>query len=148
MNDNINNIYIYDEGDHIYNIYIKKQGIIKSLRNNSYEKSKREKDPTHYYYHIDYDDGSFNTYVNINDFIQINNIKINDLDNNITYSNYLPGHRFICKSNNKNGTIRYLRNDSYEISSRKSNSNHYYYSVDFDDGTFETYIHGINLLLV
>lgn len=47
--------------------------------------------------------------------------------------------RFINTLNNKKGTICYLRDDSYEKSLRKINSNHFCYSVDYDDGTFETY---------
>ena len=41
---------------------------------------------------------------------------------------------------NKIGTVRNLRNDSLEKMSRTTNPNHYYYHVDFDDGTFETYL--------
>jgi hypothetical protein len=41
---------------------------------------------------------------------------------------------------NKLGTVNYLRDDSTEQASRKADSTHYYYSVTFDDGTFETYL--------
>lgn len=43
-------------------------------------------------------------------------------------------------SSNKIGTVKALRNDSFEKMSRNTNPNHYYYHVDFDDGTFETYL--------
>ena len=41
--------------------------------------------------------------------------------------------------------MRNLRDDSHEKFIRQSDPTHYYYNVDFDDGTFETYIHGKNL---
>jgi len=41
---------------------------------------------------------------------------------------------------NKLGTVKYLRNDSLEQMKRAADPNHYYYHVDFDDGTFETYL--------
>jgi hypothetical protein len=41
---------------------------------------------------------------------------------------------------NKIGTVEYLRDDSTEQASRKTDSTHYYYCVSFADGTFETYL--------
>lgn len=49
-------------GDKILNIYTNKKGIIRRLRDDEYEKLQRKNDPTHYYYYVDYDDGSFETY--------------------------------------------------------------------------------------
>lgn len=53
----------YYPGDKIFDICRKKKGIIRRLRDDTYEKSQIESDPTHYYYYIDYDDGTFDTYV-------------------------------------------------------------------------------------
>lgn len=41
---------------------------------------------------------------------------------------------------NKVGTVEYLRDDSTEQASRKTDPTHYYYCVSFVDGTFETYL--------
>lgn len=160
-----NTKYIYSIGEQIYDIYKKKSGIVKYLRNDSHEKSTRQYDPTHYYYFIEYDDGDFDTYVSVKNFIlreekynnKINkNIKYNEPidsidsglmfdDYSFDYKNFLQGQRFRCISSKKFGTVRNLRNDSREIFMRQSDSKHYYYHVDFDDGTFETYIHGMYL---
>ena len=45
---------------------------------------------------------------------------------------------FFTKKITKTGTINYLRNDSWE---KKNNhpSGKFYYSVNYDDGSFETY---------
>jgi len=55
--------YLYSIGEIVLNTMINKQGTIKYLRNDTYEREQRKKDPTHYYYYIDYLDGSFDTYV-------------------------------------------------------------------------------------
>ena len=44
------------------------------------------------------------------------------------------------------GTVRYLRDDEYEINARISDPSHYYYYVDFDDGTFETYLNQMYMI--
>lgn len=149
---NINIKYIYSQYEKIYDIYRKKSGVIKYLRDDSREKLMRESNPNHYYYFIEYDDGSFDTYVSVNDFVpykehnynreKINNDNIESSIIEYDYNNFTAGQRFNCKSNNKCGTVRYLRDDSHEKQMRKSDPNHYYYHVDFDDGSFETYIHG------
>lgn len=59
--------------------------------------------------------------------------------------NFNCGQRFYSIFNNKYGTIKYLRDDSHEKQMRQSDPTHYYYHVDFDDGSFETYIHGMHL---
>ena len=51
---------------------------------------------------------------------------------------FFPGNRFSYMG--KLGTVKYLRDDDYEKSKRRTDSTHYYYSVDFDDGSFETYL--------
>ena len=71
---------LFISGDKIYNRWIKKSGTIKYLRNNDREKYCRKCDPTHYYYHIDYVDGSFNTYVSQNDLDKYNINKYNNVD--------------------------------------------------------------------
>ena len=134
--------YIYSTGEQIYDIYRKKKGIVKYLRDDSYEKSQRQNDPYHYYYFIEYCDGSFDTYVSIKDFIPYEEIYDNG---SFDYKNFQNGHRFYCINSNKFGTVRNLRNDSHEKLMRQSDLTHYYYHVDFDDGTFETYIHGMYL---
>lgn len=52
---------------------------------------------------------------------------------------FSEGDKFVCKYSGKTGTVRNLRNDQYEKTQRLTNSYHYYYHVDFDDGSFETY---------
>lgn len=133
-------------GDKIFDIGRKKSGKIVNLRDNSREKKMREQNPSHYYYHIDYDDGTFDTYVSGN-FLIFNNQFLQQTQL-ATYSNYKLGQRFINTCTNKTGTIRYLRNDEYEKNQRKSNPTHYYYSVDYDDGSFETYEYGKYLKLI
>ena len=56
---------------------------------------------------------------------------------------FKPGSRFLYKSavGSKYGTVRYLRDDTYEKNMRATDCNHYYYHVDFDDGSFETYLY-------
>ncbi len=145
--------YIYLKGDKIYDIHKNKCGTIKHLRDDSHEKSMREYNQTHYYYFIDYEDGTFDSYVNVNDFMpymeqnyvgkQINNDNIGLT--NFNYKNFKHGQRFYSKKNNKFGTIKYLRDDYREKQMRQTDLTHYYYHVDFDDGSFETYIHGMYL---
>ena len=134
---------MFYKGDKVYNILINKFGIVVNLRNDSREKKMREQDPSHYYYHIDYDDGSFDTYVSGNCLIVHNQYLQPQLQTEFpTYHNYKQGQRFINKHTNQTGTIRYLRDDEYEKNQRKSNPTHYYYHVDYDDGSFETYEYG------
>ena len=155
----VNNKYIYSQGEKIYDFNRKKNGTVKYLRDDSQEKSLRQLNSTHYYYFIEYDDNSFDTYVNGNDFIPVDEQKYNEqkyykekfnsynIDSNIKYDykNFNHGQRFYCEFNDKYGTVIHLRDDSHEKLMRQSDSTHYYYHVDFDDGSFETYIHGIYL---
>ena len=46
--------------------------------------------------------------------------------------------RFQHKINNKTGTVKRLRDDLWE--QKNSWPANYHYSVNFDDGTFETYL--------
>lgn len=81
---NINTKYIYSQGEKIYDIYKKKSGIIKHLRDDSREKSLRQTDPNHYYYFIEYDDGSFDTYVSYNNFIVLNEENYNNIESKLS----------------------------------------------------------------
>ena len=136
-------------GDKVFDIIRKKLGKIVNLRNDFREKKMREINPSHYYYHINYDDGTFNTYLfggNLIKCVEENvcpetQIEL-DMDKKIdlhVYSNYNPGQRFINTRTNKTGTVRYLRNDDYEKNQRIYDHAHYYYHVDYDDRSFETY---------
>lgn len=59
-----NYITVFNIGDRIYSEDYKKLGKIVSLRDDSYERRERLKDPKRqYYYHIQFDDGSFDTYI-------------------------------------------------------------------------------------
>lgn len=135
-------------GDKIFDTERNKYGKIVNLRNDTREKKMREQDPTHYYYHIDYDDGSFDTYVFGDDLIKY--VKKNECSETQTqiktklpvYYNYSQGQRFVNTRTNQIGTIKYLRNDEYEKNQRKSNPTHHYYHVDYDDGSFEKYEYG------
>lgn len=52
---------------------------------------------------------------------------------------FRPGDRFIRISNNKIGTVNYVRDDTWE----RTNAwiyGHIHYSVTFDDGSFESYL--------
>lgn len=133
---------IYNKDDKIFDIVRKKSGKIVNLRNDFREKKMRDIDPLHYYYHIDYDDGSFDTYVyggNLISYKKENECPETQIETSV---NYNPGQRFINTRTNKIGTIKFLRNDEYEKNQRKLNPSHYYYYVIYDDGSFETYEYG------
>jgi hypothetical protein len=155
---------IFNSGEKVYDTMAEKSAIVVNLRNDSHERLIRSKDPTHYYYHLNYDDGTFNTYVsgehlkknqNLYEKTQSNS-KSNSKSNPQFEFNYQfqsnpqfePGQRFINTRTNKTGTIKYLRNDERERNIRLSNPTHYYYNVDYDDGSFETYEYGQNLKLI
>ncbi len=151
---------IFNSGDKVYNTMVGKSGIVVNLRNDSHERLMRNQDPTHYYYHLNYNDGTFDTYVsgehltkneNLYEKTQSNLKSIHEsIHESIPESNpqFKPGQRFINTRTNKTGTIRYLRNDERERNMRLSNPTHYYYNVDYDDGSFETYEYGQNLKLI
>ena len=63
------------------------------------------------------------------------------MKNNTTNSQrFKAGNSFININNNRIGIVDRLRDDSYERSLRKIDMCHYYYSVTYADGTFETYL--------
>ncbi len=153
----INTIQFYNPGEKIWDIWRKKSGIIRYLRNDEHEKNCRHHNPSHHYYFVDYDDGTFDTYVSGNDFkkfndmphIEYNSVKPSyDLTKKSENLLYNPGQKFINKFNQKTGTIRYLRNDEHEKNFRLTNPTHYYYHVDYDDGSFETYESASNLIII
>jgi len=49
-----------------------KYGTVRYLRDDTYEKVKRAQDPTHYYYHVDFDDNTFETYLNQMYMVELN----------------------------------------------------------------------------
>lgn len=57
----------------------------------------------------------------------------------LKYPQFIKGNRVRLLMTNKTGTINYLRDDSCEQNKRKTDPTHYYYFVDYDDGSFETY---------
>jgi hypothetical protein len=60
---NTSNRQRFVPGDKIINISNNKTGVVDRLRDDTYEKTERNKNPTHYMYSITYDDGTFDTYV-------------------------------------------------------------------------------------
>ena len=160
---------MFSKGSYIYNKFIEKKGIVKYLRDDMYEKEQRKSNPNHFYYYIDYEDGSFDTYVNGANLNLDSNSNLNsnlnsnsNLSTNAKYTNswdipyennnYAQGHlligrRFVCKYSDKSGSVRSVRDDEYEKEKRKSDPTHWYYYVDFDDGTYETYMSGKSILL-
>ncbi len=155
--------YFFSDGESVFDTCRKLKGTIKYLRNDSHEQYKRKYDPTHFYYHIDYEDGSFDTYVSGMNLVPFYSLVVNSGSSSYSNSNsnsdsstntdstkknnfdpekLISGQRFFSKMYNKYGTIIRLRNDYYEQTQRLSDPTHYYYHVNWDDGTFETYIHG------
>lgn len=61
---------MFSSGDKVYNVSLNKYGIIINLRNDTWEKKMREQNQSHYYYHIYYDDNTFDTYVSTNCLIK------------------------------------------------------------------------------
>jgi hypothetical protein len=47
----------------------------------------------------------------------------------------------------KYGTIDYLIDDCHEKKCKKYNPNHMYYSITFDDGTFNTCVDEVDIIL-
>jgi len=67
-----NRFYIFNSGDRIYCDTLRKYGKIVSLRDDTYERKERLKNPNHpFYYHVQFDDGSFDTYISSNDLTRI-----------------------------------------------------------------------------
>lgn len=67
------------EGDKFIDIISNKTGTVKKLHNNQHEQIIREQDPMHFNYHVQYDDGTVETYLNQNQMI----FKSQTLDNYI-----------------------------------------------------------------
>ena len=44
-----------------YDVWLAKSGTVVAVRNDLYERAERAKEPTRWYYHVDYVDGSFET---------------------------------------------------------------------------------------
>jgi hypothetical protein len=53
---------------------------------------------------------------------------------------FLDGQRVRLVHSMRPGTVEYLRDDKYERERRAVDGGHYFYSVRFDDGTFDTYV--------
>lgn len=69
---NNDKISVYNVGDRIYCDYSNKTGKIVALRDDSYERKERQKYPNRpFYYHIKFDDGSFDTYVSSDSIVKI-----------------------------------------------------------------------------
>jgi hypothetical protein len=65
-------IPVFSPGDRIYSEDYKKSGNVIALRDDSYERKERIKDPNRqYYYHIQFDDNSFDTYIPGNSIFKI-----------------------------------------------------------------------------
>ena len=67
----------FRKGDKVINVDLNKTGTINYLRDDDTEKKFRREDPTHYYYSVDYDDNSTNTYVNQDALKRLLKTKIN-----------------------------------------------------------------------
>jgi len=62
---------LFFPNDRFYNKFNNKIGTVKYLRDDTREKYMRNINFSHYYYHVHYDDGSFETYLYQNDMIQL-----------------------------------------------------------------------------
>ena len=58
----------------------------------------------------------------------------------LKYQRFNIGDRVRLLMTNQTGTINRLRDDTYEQNSRKTDPTHYYYSIDYDDNTWDTYV--------
>jgi hypothetical protein len=56
------------------------------------------------------------------------------------YQAFDSGSRFENINTGQKGTVRRLRDDSHEQKLRRSNPSYYQYSVDYDDGKYDTYV--------
>ena len=48
-------------GMRFFDVWLAKSGTVVAVRNDRYEREQRVTDPTRWYYHVDYDDGSCET---------------------------------------------------------------------------------------
>lgn len=70
-------------------------------------------------------------------------------ENNPRISPFKNGDRVFCQGFKKYGKIVAIRDDKYERTEREKNPNHpFYYHVQFDDNSFDTYIAGHYLVKV
>ena len=65
------NYQVFNRGSRFENIHTRKKGTVENLRNDSRERTERNKDSLHYRYSVKYDDGSFDTDVNQNNMKQL-----------------------------------------------------------------------------
>ena len=72
--------------------------------------------------------------LNDDDAIHVNRFVVDSVKGPL----FNDGDKF-TNSNGQIGTVKYLRNDSHEKMMRKRDSNHYYYHVEYDDDSFDTY---------
>lgn len=69
---NQTSIPIFSPEDKIFCEDYQKTGKIVALRDDSYERKERQKDPKRqFYYHIKFDDGSFDTYIPESSLVKI-----------------------------------------------------------------------------
>jgi len=57
-----------------------------------------------------------------------------------SYQRFSPGDKFYDTQYDKTGIVIRLRDDSSEEAERRKDKTHYFYSVKYDDGTYETYL--------
>ena len=77
---------MFNSGDKVKNIFNSKTGVVESLRNDKHEQQQRRSNPNHYYYTINYDDGSFDTYVSQSS-LQINtNYSVSQPTSSVSYN--------------------------------------------------------------
>jgi len=53
---------------------------------------------------------------------------------------FSDGQRVRLVHSMRTGTVEYLRDDAYERERRAADGGHYFYSVSFDGGGFDTYV--------
>lgn len=70
-------------------------------------------------------------------------------ETNDRMSPFKPGDRIFCEGLKKYGKVVSVRDDKYEKKEREKNPNHpFYYHIQFDDNSFDTYIAGHYLVKV
>jgi hypothetical protein len=53
----------FSDGSSVWLRHTGKRGTVERLRDDAYERGRRARDPTHFYYSVTFDDGTFDTYV-------------------------------------------------------------------------------------
>ncbi len=61
---------------------------------------------------------------------------------------FYKGSRFKDLRSGKEGTVQSLRDNELEQYYRLSDPTHYYYLINYDDGSFETYLGQHNMILL